>query len=889
MKTHAQNRKQKYAGANLRPCSRFSQPPAFAALIAMIAALAAAVGLSSCAGYTTSAPSKTTAATSTSTSAPGILSASTSSVDFGTVPVGSSATQTVTLTDTGTGSLTISGLSVSGTGFSVVGGSSSMTIAAGQSVSVQLEFAPQSVGSLSGAVTVASDAASAVAPNNASSGVRANASPASSNFEISLHGNATQAAISMSPSSLSFSNVTVGQSSTQSVALTNNGTAPLQIKSATVTGAGFSITGMVLPLTIPAGQGTSFTVQFGPTSAGTASGSLAFSDNALASPQAFPVTGYAVAANGTLFANPANYNFNGVAVGTTGTETITLTNSGSSTVTISQASASGTGFSVSGLAAGQTIAAGAQASFTATFAPTAAGNASGAITVSTNASNPTLSIALSGTGTQGGLSANPASINFGGVLVGSSGTVNVTLTNSGTANVSVSAATASGTGFSVSGFTAGTLNPGATTSFTVKFAPTAAGSSSGSVSVASNAPSSPLSISLSGSGTSTQPQLSINPSSITFDSVNVGSNASQTVTLTNNGTGALTITAATISGSGYTMTAAPTTISAGSSGSLSVTFAPTAEGSAAGSISIASNAPGSPAAIALSGTGMESLGSASPASIAFGSVVVGNSNSDVVTLRNSGNTTLSFSQVSVSGSGFSISGLSTSSTIAAGGSLNFTALFTPTSAASSNGSITLATNGSPAQISIGLTGSGTAATQSLSLSSSSLNFGNVQVGSNNSLTTKVTNSGNANVSISGVNVTGTGYTTSGLTSGMTLTPNQSVTLTISFAPTALGNDPATVTIASNATGSPTTISLAGESHTVLLTWTASTSSGVTGYYVYRGTQSGQYTKIDPSAPASSTQFTDNTVAAGTTYYYVVTALNSSGESSYSSPATVSVP
>jgi fibronectin type 3 domain-containing protein len=77
---------------------------------------------------------------------------------------------------------------------------------------------------------------------------------------------------------------------------------------------------------------------------------------------------------------------------------------------------------------------------------------------------------------------------------------------------------------------------------------------------------------------------------------------------------------------------------------------------------------------------------------------------------------------------------------------------------------------------------------------------------------------------------------------------------------------------------------------VLLTWTASTSSGVTGYYVYRGTQSGQYTKIDASAPASGTQFTDNTIAAATTYYYVVTAVDSTGtESSYSSPATVNVP
>ncbi len=763
MKMPAQEIAEKRTGANFRPPSGSSQLPAALALFAIVAALAIAMGLSSCAGYTTNAASTG----SQSGSAASVLSASSTSVDFGTVPVGSSATQNLTLTDSGTDSVTISSVSVSGTGFSVVGGGFSGSVAASQSVNVQLEFAPQAAGSNSGTVTVASDASS-------------------SNFRISLHGNATQAHLSMSPSSVTFNDVSVGQSSTQSVALTNNGTANLQIASATVTGAGFSIAGLTFPETIPSGQGISFTVQYAPPSAGSASGSISFSDNAPASPQSLRLTGTAVAAAGTLSANPGSYNFNDVAVGSSSKEAITLTNSGATTVRINQVAASGSGFSVTGISAGQTIAAGTQASFTATFAPTASGDASGSITLSTNASNPSLSIPLTGTGTQGALSVNPASVNFGSVAVGNSGSSSVTLRNSGTAPVSVSAASASGTGFTVSGFTAGTLNPGSTTSFTVN-------------------------------------------------------------------------------------------------------FTPAAEGSATGSVSITNNASGSPTTIALNGTGLQALGSASPGSVAFGSVVVGNSDSSVVTLKNTGNATLSFSQVSVRGSGFSISGLTTSSTVPAGGSLNFDAIYDPTSATPSSGSIALATNGSPAQISISLTGSGAAATESLSLSPSTLNFGNVQVGSSNSLTTTVKNTGNSNLSISGVTVSA-GYTASGVTSGMTLTPNQSVTLTVVFTPTGLGSDPGTVSIASNATGSPTTISLNGESHTVLLSWTASTSSGVTGYYVYRATQTGQYAKINPSSPASGTQFTDTGVAAGTTYNYVVTAVDSSGtESPYSSPATVSVP
>src|SRR5579875_1026586 len=372
--------------------------------------------------------------------------------------------------------------------------------------------------------------------------------------------------------------------------------------------------------------------------------------------------------------------------------------------------------------------------------------------------------------------------------------------------------------------------------------------------------------------------LSASTSTLNFGNVPVGTSATQSLTLTDTGTAPVSIAGVTVSGTGFRVVGGNFTGTIGAGQSV------------AGDVTITSNAPGSTVSIGLSGTGLEALGSVNPASVAFGNVVVGSSNSAVVTIKNTGNVTLSFSQVSVSGSGFSISGLSTSSTIPAGGSLNFDAVFTPVSATSASGSITLATNGSPAQIAIPLTGTGTAAAQTLSVSSSSLSFGNVQVGSTSTLTATITNSGNSNITISGVTVSGAGYTASGVTSGMVLSPNQSATLTINFAPMSLGSDPGTISITSNATNSPTTILLAGESHTVLLTWTGSTSTGVTGYYVYREAQSGQYAKLNASSPASGTQFTDTTVAAGTTYNYVVTAVDSSGvESSYSSPATVSVP
>ncbi len=78
-------------------------------------------------------------------------------------------------------------------------------------------------------------------------------------------------------------------------------------------------------------------------------------------------------------------------------------------------------------------------------------------------------------------------------------------------------------------------------------------------------------------------------------------------------------------------------------------------------------------------------------------------------------------------------------------------------------------------------------------------------------------------------------------------------------------------------------------HWVSLTWTASTSSNVAGYNVYRATAStGPFTKMN-SSPMNSTSALDNTVVPGQTYYYVATAVNTSGvESAYSSPPVQAV-
>jgi hypothetical protein len=365
----------------------------------MILAIA---GLSSCAGYTSS--SKTQA----SDPGAGILSPGVTSVSFGSVAVGNTATQSLTVTNTGLGSVTIASAALTGAGFTVVGGNPAGTIGVGQSSTIQIQFAPTSAGAVNGSLTILSDASN-------------------SPLAISITGTGTQAGLTIAPAALTFGNVIVGQSGTQSVKLTNSGNSSVTINLATLAGNGFGMTGLSLPTTLAGGQSLSFNVQFAPTTSGAASGSVTFTDNAPGSPQVLSMVGTGVATNSTLVANPGSVAFGNVSVGSSSPQTITVTNTGNASATISAISATGTGFSATGLSVPVTLAANQSTSFSAQFAPTSVGAVSGSILITSTASNPTTSITLSGTGVQGNLTANPPSINFGSLLVGASGSVSVTL------------------------------------------------------------------------------------------------------------------------------------------------------------------------------------------------------------------------------------------------------------------------------------------------------------------------------------------------------------------------------------------------------------------------------------------------------------------------------
>jgi hypothetical protein len=186
-----------------------------------------------------------------------------------------------------------------------------------------------------------------------------------------------------------------------------------------------------------------------------------------------------------------------------------------------------------------------------------------------------------------------------------------------------------------------------------------------------------------------------------------------------------------------------------------------------------------------------------------------------------------------------------------------------------------------------------AATLLLNASSTQISFGNVNVSGSSTQNVTLTNIGNFNVTISNVTVSGAGFNAGGGVTGLVLSPGQTASVSVTFAPAVVGSATGSVKVTSNASNSPATITLTGtgvaQAHSVSLSWTASTSS-VIGYNVYSSNVSGgPYVKLN-STPTTATTYADSLVQSAQTYYFVTTAMGSNNvESVFSTEVSVLIP
>lgn len=310
-----------------------------------------------------------------------------------------------------------------------------------------------------------------------------------------------------------------------------------------------------------------------------------------------------------------------------------------------------------------------------------------------------------------------------------------------------------------------------------------------------------------GGGSSSAPVTAL-PVDASFGDVDVGGSAARRVELTNTTGMPLRLTAVR-SDSGLVTSgeALPLTIAPGETASLSVELAPTTAGDVSGTVEFLAEDQTNPLAVfQATGKGVRpNKLDSSAAVVDFGTVPIGGSVTEEVTLTNGGASSVSIASLTVSAASVSATGLPLPATFAPGESATFTLTYAPTATAPTSGSVVVrAEHGRPATV-VQVSGTGVApstgpapepapAPATLAAAPTRVDFGQVTVGSFSAQGVNVTNNGSGSITISEVAATGSGFTTSGLTAGTTIAPGASQTLTTRFTPAAQGAASGQVTL-----------------------------------------------------------------------------------------------
>ncbi len=613
-----------------------------------------------------------------------------------------------------------------------------------------------------------------------------------------------------------------------------------------------------------------------------------------------PTAGFSLSSAAISFANQG-------ANSTSTPLTATVTNIGNATLTFSSIQVTGPNAGDFAMThnCGSSLAESARCTLAVTFTPSAVGTRTASVSFTDNATGSPQTLNLAGTGTAPGVGLSATTMPFGSQLVGTSSPAqSLTLTNNGNSALSITSLVVSGGNagdFPETTTCGSSVAAGGSCTISVTFTPTAPGSRSATLAIADNANGSPQAVSLTGTGTTSAEGLS--PSSLTFASQAVGTtSAAQAVILTNTGNASLTLTSISVTGTNASDFAETNTcgssVAASGSCAINVTFTPGATGARTAAVTIADSATGSPQTVSLTGTGTSGTVGLSATALTFGNQAVSTtSTAQVLTLTNGGNSAVTISSIQVTGANSGDFGQSNNcgSSVAASGSCSINVTFAPTAPGSRTATLSVNDNASGSPQAASLTGTGTAPVASLS--PGSFAFASQPAATSSSAQTfTLSNTGNATLDIAGIGFAGAnaGDFSQTTTCGTTLAANSICTIAVFFTPAASGSRSASLTVTDNsngASGSAQSSTLTGDaSHDVILSWAASQSSGVVGYYVYRGTASGGESSTPlNSTPLNGTTYVDANVTPGTAYYYVVTAVGSNGTQSAPSNETKALP
>ena len=658
------------------------------------------------------------------------------------------------------------------------------------------------------------------------------------NAVATLSGNGVAAGLSLEflPGSLEFAPEIINTISPQNyIGVKNVGNKTVHFASIAALSAGFVLGTnqdgcyALSSSNLPPGSTCYIYVSFAPTATGAITGTLTINDNATGGPHKLALTGTAISASQQIALSQTALTFLSQPQSSTSSPQIVyVTNQSASTVSNLVVTLNSTPDYQLTNGCPTTLGGRAVCSLTIKFSPgaTSTGTRTASIVVSDSDTGSPRTITLSGTAIVAGPAVAltpPAPLTFTAVQkVGTtSPTKGFSVTNTGTANLTVTNVTMGGTNASEfpivsDGCSGAVLTPGQNCLLGLQFSPALGGTRTAVASVFDSATGSPQTLSIVGTGYGI-PMATLSASSLNYANTYIGSTtAAQTVTLSNPGTDTLKITSIALTGPNtgdFTkpVTTCGSTLSPGATCTISSSFAPTAVGSRTADVTItdnANNVTGSTESVILNGTGLGiPTASLSATVLNFPATYFGTTDATPLTLSvtNTGTAALNVTSVKISGTN---AGDFTESNncgdIAPSGVCTISVNFTPGAVGSRTASLSIVDNsGNVTGASQSATLNGTGAADA-SVSTTSVAFGSVSFGTTKMVNVTVSNVGtipNLTVSAasngSSVVVLSTGNT---CTSGVA--PGKSCTLPLEYNVTAVGAESNSVTITTNGGSNP---------------------------------------------------------------------------------------
>ena len=750
--------------------------------------------------------------------------ASPDSVNFGTQAQGTTSPSSPTVYLTNTGNLPFDASNVSITGANASSfqisyqGCSAVIVIPGRNCGVTTTFTPTATGPLSAALTF-TNAAGTQTVTLAGTGV------------------AATFALGITPTTLTFQPQQKGVASpTQTISLNNTGSAPVNVTTI-VTGSTDYQTYGCASTTIQPNTSCAVNVYLNPTVTTTDNSTLTITSNATGSPQVVTLNGSGATAPPAMQLSPAGLSFSIQVVSTSSnSQSVGLLNTTASTVTgITVAPPSGANasdFTIGSNSCAATLAAGTGCNFNVTFKPLATGARSAAINITDSAGTQTVTLAGYSVASFTSALLLQSALFFPSETVGfTSPTQYITFENTGNTPFTIQSIVPGGANasdFAISvgcPITPSQFNPFATCNTGVTFTPTAAGTRTATVTITyTGAPGSPVVATLTGTGVTPAQALEAGPSSIVFPTQveTTPSPISPNVLVTNTGTAPVTITSIALSAGDFTISNGcpnPGPLQQGplnNTCTIGVGFTPSGAGTRSATITITHSAPGSPKVITLSGTGVAptKLLTVTPTTLVFGPQVTGTTSAQQnITVTNTGNFTVTFTNVTIS-TNYALSNGCTGP-LSPGSSCNIGVTFTPTSAVTKTGTVTITSNASGTAPKVALSGTGIATTADIQLSQTAVAF-DAQTVSTQSPFQYVYyyNQGNTPVTINTVALGGTNpgdFSTSGssCSAGGQVGAQSYCTFRITFTPSATGTRSSTLAITDTASTTARNIALSG--------------------------------------------------------------------------------